>query len=252
MISLVKVVQILHEVFEQLNVPLRLKPYSVIPNRSGEDQAIGGIVQVIHGTKSRDQLGKAGYSKLLQYFLSTFGPADSVEFKAAQVAFANSLAGYAIVCYLMWIKDRHNGNILIDSIGHLCHIDYGFILGISPGGNLGFETAAFKLTPEMIELLGGFESEVYQTFVQTIIRGFLIARKVRVPILAIISAFADSGLPCFNHKEDNLRRMNDRFFPSKRDSKAATKMHKLIKNAARSSRTYFYDVIQHMQQNIHY
>ena len=152
MMSLIKVVQILHEIFEQLKIPLRLKPYSVIPNRTGEDQAIGGIVQVIHGTKSRDQLGKAGYSKLIQYFLSTFGPMDSVEFKAAQVAFANSLAGYAIVCYLMWIKDRHNGNILIDSIGHLCHIDYGFILGISPGGNLGFETAAFGLQKVVLEI----------------------------------------------------------------------------------------------------
>lgn len=244
--------QILHDVFEKLKVPLRLKPYSVIPNRTGEDQAIGGIVQVIHDTKSRDQLGKIGHTRLLQHFLSTFGPIDSVEFKAAQVAFASSLAGYAIVCYLLWIKDRHNGNILIDNIGHLYHIDYGFILGISPGGNLGFETAAFKLTSEMIELMGGFKSEAYHTFVQTIIRGFLIARKVRVPLLAIVSAYADSGLPCFNHKEDNLQRMNYRFFPTKRDSKAATKMFKLIKQAERSNRTYWYDVIQHIQQNIHY
>ena len=36
--------------------------------------------------------------------------------------------------------------MLIDTEGHIIHIDFGFLLSIAPGGAFSLETAPFKLT----------------------------------------------------------------------------------------------------------
>ena len=81
---------------------------------------------------------------------SISGQSNSEEFLTAQRNFVKSCAAYCIVSYLLQVKDRHNGNILLDNEGHIIHIDYGFILSCSPK-NLGFESSPFKLTPGLAE-----------------------------------------------------------------------------------------------------
>ncbi len=65
------------------------------------------------------------------------------------------------------IKDRHNGNILVDEEGHLVHIDFGFMLSNSPGG-VNFESAPFKLTRELLQVMDsdsdGRASELFDYF----------------------------------------------------------------------------------------
>lgn len=100
---------------------------------------------------------------LRDHFVKAFGQPDSAPFKAGVDAFKRSLAAYSIISYILQLKDRHNGNVLIDSEGHIIHIDFGFMLSNSPG-SVGFEAAPFKLTHEYVDVLGGLGSPDYDDY----------------------------------------------------------------------------------------
>jgi hypothetical protein len=41
---------------------------------------------------------------------------------------------------------------MMDTKGHLIHIDFGFVFGIAPGKKFSMETAPWKLTEEMVDV----------------------------------------------------------------------------------------------------
>lgn len=100
---------------------------------------------------------------LRDHFIKTFGPPESDGYKAAEDAFKRSLAAYSIISYILQLKDRHNGNVLVDNEGHIIHIDFGFMLSNSPG-SVGFEAAPFKLTQDYVDVLGGVGSPAFDDY----------------------------------------------------------------------------------------
>ncbi len=167
--------------------------------------------------------------------------------KRARSNFVKSCAGYAIVCYLLQIKDRHNGNILLDAEGHLVHIDWGFVLGLSPGGNFGFENAPFKLTTEMISIMGGAHSFAYQKFCTLCVEAFLEARQQREKLILLVEMLAENrDLPCFSHCDPRIvvEALRDRFLPDKTPSECADVICKMIATSKASWRTSIYDYFQ--------
>ena len=100
---------------------------------------------------------------LKDHFVKVFGLPESEPYRAGVTAFKRSLAAYSVISYVLQLKDRHNGNILVDNEGHIIHIDFGFMLSNSPG-SVGFEAAPFKLTQEYVDVLGGVGSPDYEDY----------------------------------------------------------------------------------------
>lgn len=116
------------------------------------------LASIESGTNPRHRI-----ATLKDHFVKAFGQPDSEPYKAGVDAFKRSLAAYSIISYVLQLKDRHNGNVLIDSEGHIIHIDFGFMLSNSPG-SVGFEAAPFKLTHEYVDVLGGLGSSDYEDY----------------------------------------------------------------------------------------
>ncbi|KAJ8563868.1 hypothetical protein ON010_g7479 [Phytophthora cinnamomi] len=136
-----------------------------------------GLLETITDACSLDHLKKtfAG-GNLSAYFRSVYGEPSSPEFIAAQRRFIESMAAYSIVSYVLLLKDRHNGNILLSAEGRVIHIDFGFILGIAPGGMFSVEDAPFKLTKDMVDVMGGLGSPGYKRHAHSVMHRAVVAR----------------------------------------------------------------------------
>ncbi len=86
-----------------------------------------GLIDVVPNATSRDEMGRAKINDLsIGFFESKYGHSESMAFQQARLNFIQSMAAYSVACYILHIKDRHNGNIMIDGEGHIVHIGMNF------------------------------------------------------------------------------------------------------------------------------
>ena len=235
------------ELFKKENIPLKLHPYEIIVTSNS-----GGLIEFINDTISFDALKKKLLENNLtftEFFEQYFGD----DFEEGQKNFAESLAGYSLVCYLLSIKDRHNGNILLSKDGCIIHIDFGFILGISPGGNMNFENAPFKITKDYVNLMGGVDSSIFCYFKSLFLRGLFVARK-NVDIIANLIEGMGIGvpMPCFNGRnlKEIINNFKDRCFFKFSEVEIVPLVNNLFDKAVNSWRTTQYDYFQKLTNGI--
>ncbi|MFH4978311.1 hypothetical protein AB6A40_005020 [Gnathostoma spinigerum] len=249
----------LKNIWNEEKVPLYLRPYKIVV--TSQDS---GMIEPILNASSLHQIKKnlllfasenpeeatGKEPTLLTHFLDTFGAPTSESFLIAQQNFVQSCAGYSLASYFLQVKDRHNGNILLDSEGHLIHIDFGFILSISPR-NLGFETSPFKLTQELIDIMGGVGSDMFEYYKILLLQGLIAARKHHERIVNIVEIMLQgSQLPCFRGGISTVRSLRDRFHMNCTDEQLQLLVNTMVEESRASLTTRLYDNYQYYSNGI--
>eukprot|EP01083_Nonionella_stella_P095459 268039_1 len=242
-------IKLFDKIWRDAKLPLQLRPYSVIVTSPAS-----GFVETVPNSVSISRLKHSvtNFVSLRKFFEQFYGPIGSPGFQMAQKNFVESMAGYSLVAYFLQIKDRHNGNILLTSEGRVVHIDFDFLFSNSPGGNIGFESAPFKLTEEFIEVMGGEEnSEMFDYFKILLIRGFLEARKhVRKFVLMSRIMLEGAPMPCFLGGKTVIDLLQDRFATKLKNEKCVEHVYNLIEESSCNWRSVQYDKFQRITNNI--
>jgi phosphatidylinositol 4-kinase len=167
-----QLIQVCHRVWVDAGVPVWVKLMRILVTgeSSGLIETIANGVS-LHSIKrsltlstiESGQNPRRRIATLRDHFVKVFGLPESESHRAGVAAFGRSLAAYSIISYILQLKDRHNGNVLVDNEGHIIHIDFGFMLSNSPG-SVGFEAAPFKLTQEYVDVLGGVGSPDWEEY----------------------------------------------------------------------------------------
>ncbi|KAF9190169.1 phosphatidylinositol-4- kinase, partial [Haplosporangium sp. Z 767] len=242
----IQLIAVFKNIFTSVGLDLYLFPYRIVATAPG-----CGMIDVIPNSISRDQLGREKVNNLQDYFVTKYGGVDSIEYQKARNNFIQSVVSYSVVSYLLQFKDRHNGNIMIDDEGHVIHIDFGFILDISPGGNINFESSPFKLTSEMIQIMGSsVEDQGYRWFCELCVKAFLASRPYAEQIIQLVALMLESGLPCF--RGETIKRMRSRFQLDRTERSAAEFILERVDESYLNKRTVLYDSFQKATNGIPY
>ncbi|KAJ1891087.1 Phosphatidylinositol 4-kinase pik1alpha (PI4-kinase)(PtdIns-4-kinase), partial [Kickxella alabastrina] len=219
-----------------------------------------GLMETITNTVSVHSIKKEFYSSnpeytgppytLYNYFVTSYGTPDTQRFREAQDNFMRSLVPYSLITYILQIRDRHNGNILLDTDGRIIHIDFGFMLSNSPG-SVGFEQAPFKFPMEYADILGGRGSAKFGEFRELLVKAFFALRKHADNVCLLVEMMLkDSPLPCLSGGAATVTALRDRFHLALSEQQAEELVDTMLVSSCDNITMRMYDAFQYYSNGI--
>ncbi|XP_062110333.1 phosphatidylinositol 3-kinase, root isoform [Humulus lupulus] len=199
----VQMVSLMDRLLKLENLDLHLTPYKVLA--TGQDE---GMLEFIPSHSLAQILSE--HRSIISY-LQKFHPDEHGPFGVTATCletFIKSCAGYSVITYILGIGDRHLDNLLLQDDGRLFHVDFGFILGRDPKPF----PPPMKLCKEMVEAMGGAESQYYTRFKSYCCEAYNILRKSSNLILNLFHLMAGSNIPDIaSDPEKGILKLQEKF-----------------------------------------
>ena len=165
------------------NLDLHIITYQILPISSE-----AGFIEIVPDAETLLGINtRKGFSIL--NFILEHNPTRSIE--DIRERFTRSCVAYCILSYLLGIGDRHMENIMVLPSGEIFHIDFGFILGSDPKPL----APEIRITDEMVDAMGGYESKHYTQFKELCARSFLCLRRHVGIFKVMFSCFYNADPP---------------------------------------------------------
>ncbi|BBN17072.1 phosphatidylinositol 3-kinase [Marchantia polymorpha subsp. ruderalis] len=219
----IQMVSLMDRLLKLENLDLQLTPYKVLA--TGQDE---GMVEFVSSTSLAQVLGdyKTIINFFQQYHADEHGPFGITA--ACLETFIRSCAGYCVIMYILGVGDRHLDNLLLTKDGRLFHIDFGFILGRDPKPF----PPPMKLCKEMVEAMGGAESEHYGRFKSFCCEAYNILRKSSNLILNLFHLMAGANIPDIaSDPEKGILKIQEKFRLDLDDEEAVQFFQSLINDS---------------------
>lgn len=217
---ILQIITLMDRLLQKENLDLKLTPYKVLAT-----SAKHGFAQFIESKSVAQVL--ADESSIQNYFRK-LKPNESKPYGIEQDIMENyvkSCAGYCVITYLLGVGDRHLDNLLLTRNGCLFHVDFGYILGRDPKPL----PPPMKLSKEMVEGMGGINSDYYHEFRIHCYTTFLHLRRHANLILNLFSLMTDASVPDIALEPDKtVKKVQDKFCLDLSDEEAVRHMQGLI------------------------
>ncbi|KAG9068660.1 Phosphatidylinositol (PI) 3-kinase [Linnemannia hyalina] len=219
----IQLITLMDDLLRKENLDLKLMPYKVLA--TGADH---GMVQFVQSMSLANVLNENNGS-LLGYWRKNHLDEQSAETFGVRPEvmdnYVKSCAGYSVIMYLLGVGDRHLDNLLMSPNGNIFHVDFGFILGRDPKPF----PAPMKITKEMVDAMGGFNSVHYQSFKSYCVTAYNILRKSANLILNLFGLMVDANIPDIKAEPDKaVWKVEERFQLNLTDDEAIKFFQNLI------------------------
>ncbi|XP_030755610.1 phosphatidylinositol 3-kinase catalytic subunit type 3 isoform X1 [Sitophilus oryzae] len=217
---ILQMITLMDKLLNKENLDLKLTPYRVLATSTKH-----GFVQYIESIPVAEVLTADGS---IQNYFKKYHAQENAPYGIQPDIMDNyvrSCAGYCVITYILGVGDRHLDNLLLTKDGRLFHIDFGYILGRDPKPL----PPPMKLSKEMVEAMGGINSEHYQEFRKLCYTAFLHLRRHANLMLNLFSLMTDASVPDIALEPDKaVKKVQDKLMLDLGEEEAVHHMQNLI------------------------